>query len=202
MVITISNRYGCGGVEIAQLAAGRLGYEFVDQQLPIVVAKRLKTTPDAVESAESAAGSVSERMLRALESGTPELGAAPATAEDFDAECVREVQEAVREFAAHGNNVIMGRAGNLILGRRPELVRVFLYAPRDWRIRHIAEWHRVDERVAASEVDRVDRAREHYVRVFYSTQWGDPQNYDLCIDTSHFGTERSVALIVDAARER
>jgi len=52
VVITISNRYGCGALAIAQRVAERLGYEFVDEQLPVVVAKRLRTSPEAVEEAE------------------------------------------------------------------------------------------------------------------------------------------------------
>ena len=90
MVITISNRYGCGAVAIAHLVADRLGYQYVDDQLPVVVAKRLMTSARAVESAEDVTTSVSERMLRALESGTPELRGQPGPS--FDEECVREVQ--------------------------------------------------------------------------------------------------------------
>lgn len=202
MVITISNRYGCGAVSVAQDVARRMGYEFVDEQLPVVVAKRLQTTPQAVESAENVGRTVSERMLRALEWGTPELGNSSATVEDFDERCLREVQEAVREYAARENVVIFGRGAHAILGRRPGVVRVFMQAPRDWRIRHIAETHGVEERVAAAEVDRMDRARAEYMRVYYSIDWGDSANYDLSIDTAHFGLEGSADLIVRAAEER
>lgn len=198
VLITISNRYGCGALAVAQLAASRLGYAYVDEQLPVVVAKRLQTTPAAVESAENVGKTMSERMLRALESGTPELGTAQARSEDFDAECLREVQEAVREFAAAGDAVIVGRGANALLGRRYDLVRVFMHAPRDWRIRHIAESHGVDERTAAAEVDRVDKARGEYMRAYYGIEWGDPENYDLSIDTAHFGEQGSVDLIVRA----
>lgn len=200
MLITISNRYGCGAVAIAHDVAQRLGYVYVDDQLPVVVAKRLKTSPQAVVSAENLGGSMSERMLRALESGTPELRAPEAV--NFDRECVRQLQEAVREYAAHGNVVIVGRAANAILGRRPDLLRVFLHAPRDWRIRRIVEGHGVGEKAAAAEVDRIDRARGEYVRTYYGLHWGDPENYDISIDTSTFGPERSAALIIQALGDR
>lgn len=201
MLITISNRYGCGAIAVAQLAAQRLGYEFVDEQLPVVVAKRLNTSPQAVESAEDAGTTVSERMLRALEFGTPELGGRQ-DAPTFDEEVVREVQEAVREYAAHGNAVIIGRGANAILGRRHDIVRVYMYAPRDWRIHHVMEGHGVDERTAAAEVDRIDRARSEYVHIYYGLKWTDPGNYDLAIDTSTFGVEGSADIIVRAVGAR
>ncbi len=200
MVITISNRYGCGAIAIAHLVAESLGYEYVDDQLPVVVAKRLMTSANAVLSAEDAGTTVSERMLRALESGTPELRGQPAVS--FDEECLREVQEAVREYASHGNAVIIGRGANAILGRRPDVMRVFMHAPRDWRIHHIVEGHRVDEKTAATEVDRIDRARTEYMRAYYGVTWTDPQNYDLCIDTSAFDPKGCAAIIVRAVEAR
>ena len=42
--------------------------------------------------------------------------------------------QTVREYAAHGNVVIVGRGAGAILGRRPDVLRVFLYAPRDRRV--------------------------------------------------------------------
>lgn len=200
MVITISNRYGCGAIAIAHLVAGRLGYLYVDDQLPVVVAKRLMTSANAVESAESAGKTMRERMLRALESGTPELR--PQLGVSFDEEVIGEVQEAVRDFAAHGNVVIVGRGANAILGRRPDLLRVFLHAPRDWRIHHIMEGHGVDEKTAAAEVDRIDRARTEYMRSYYNMTWAAPENYDLCIDTSAFGPEGSAGIILRAVEAR
>lgn len=199
MLITISNRYGCGAIAVAHLAAQRLGYEFVDEQLPVVVAKRLMTSPQAVESAENAGKSVSERMLRALEFGTPEVRSQDAV--NFDEECLREVQEAVREYAAHGNAVIIGRGANAILGRRPDVLRVFMHAPRDWRIGRISEGHGVDQKTAAAEVDRMDRARADYMRAYYGLDWGNSENYDLCIDVGALGIERAADIIVRAVTE-
>ena len=200
VVITISNRYGCGAVAIAHRVAERLGFEYVDEQLPVVVAKRLMTSPLAVESAESAGETVSERMLRALQSGTPEV--AGRSGVPFDEECLHEVQEAVREYASHGSAVIVGRGANAILGRRSDVLRVFMHAPRDWRIHRIMEGHGVDERTAAAEVDRIDKARAEYMRVYYALDWAKPENYDLCLETSAFGLEACAEIVVRAAQAR
>ncbi len=200
MVITISNRYGCGALAAARRVAERLGYEYVDEQLLVVVAKRLQTSPEAVESAEDIGRSMSERMLRSLELGTPEVHADAGPS--FDEECLREVQEAVREYAARGNTVLIGRGANAILGRRPDVLRVFMIAPREWRIRHIMDSGHVDEKTAAAEMDRIDRARRDYVRAYYELEWADAANYDLVIDTSTFGVEGSAELIVCVAGAR
>jgi len=202
VVITISNQYGSGAVAVGHAAAERLGYVYVDEQLPIVVARRLHTTAAAVDSAENSGESMSERMLRALGSGTPEVGGSQAAASDFDSQCLREVQEAVREFAAAGNAVIIGRGANAILGRRSDVLRVFLHAPKEWRIAHIAQVHNVDPRVAAAEVNRIDRARADYMRENYRIEWGNPDNYDLSLDTARLGAEVCAGIVVAAASGR
>ncbi len=200
MIITISNLYGSHALAVAQLAAQRLSYEYVDEQLPVVVAKRLQTTPHAVESAEDTGEGVGDRMLRALESGTPEVTMPPGPS--FDEELLREVQETVREYAAHGNVVLVGRGGHAILGRRADVLRVFMYAPRDWRVHHIMENAGVDQATASAEVDRVDRARAKYIAAHYGLKWTEAENYDLCIDVSTLGTQGAADIIVRAAQER
>jgi len=50
MILTISNEYGSGALAVSRRVAQALGYRFVDQELPVVVAKRLSTSPQAVDA--------------------------------------------------------------------------------------------------------------------------------------------------------
>ena len=200
MIVTISNEYGCGAHAIAVQAAAQLDYRFIDKELPVVVAKRLATSPEAVAAAEDTSRNLGERLISGLEAGTPELAFATETPASFDQDVFRAVQEAVREFAAGGNVFLFGRGANAVLGRRDDLLRVFMHAPRDWRIAHIMHALTVDERTAAAEVDRIDKARRAYMREYYDLDWGDPGYYDLSIDTAHFGPERATSLIVSTVK--
>ncbi|HEY2475105.1 MAG TPA: cytidylate kinase-like family protein [Candidatus Cybelea sp.] len=199
VVVTVENEYGCGALAIAARAAEALGYEYVDQQLPVVVAKRLRITPEAVEASEDSQRSLGERLIDSLERATPELAQASA-AQPLDEELVAAVAAAVRETASRGNCVIVGRGAYAILGARPDLLRVFMYAPRDWRIAHVVQTTHVSRQVAESELDRVDRARVAYMRQWYGLSFGDMRNYDLCIDSSRLETAQSVTAIVAAVR--
>jgi cytidylate kinase len=201
MIVTISNEYGSGALAIAHRAADMLNYRYVDQELPVVVAKRLSTSPEAVDAAEDTTRNLGERLISGLEAGTPELSLAGTSPDTFDQDVVREVQAAVREFAQGGNLFLIGRGANAILGRRDDVLRVFMHAPRDWRVHHIMDAGHVDEKTAAAEIDRIDRARRTYMRENYDLDWGDPCYYDLSIDTARFGEERSAALIVAAVRQ-
>lgn len=201
MIVTISNEYGCGALAIAQRVAAELGYEYVDRQLPVVVAKRLSVSPEEVEASEDTGRTLGERWITSLERATPELAQA-SMAEDFDEEMLRAVQAAVREYASHGNVVLVGRGAAVILGERPDVLRVFMYAPRPWRISHIEQSMGVDRKTAEAEVDRVDRARAAYLRDWYGAAFGDPHAQDLCIDTSRLTENEASLLIVTAVRAR
>ena len=199
MIVTISNQYGCGAIAIAERAAQELGYQFVDRQLPVVVAKRMRISREEAKAADEMGRSLGSRLLSSLEVSTPEITAA-TFGETFDDEYIRAVQQAVRDYAARGNVVIVGRAAGVILGRRRDVLRVYMHAPREWRIERIETELQLDARSAAAEVDRIDKERHAHLRDWYGVAFGNPDIYDLSIDTSTFGAERSAALIASAVR--
>ena len=201
MIVTISNQYGAGAVAIATQVASTLGYALVDRQLPVVVAKRLRISRQAAEEAEESGRSLGSRLLSTLELATPEV-VAQNFGETFDETVLREVQRAVREYAARGNAVILGRGAGAILGRRRDIVRVFLYAPREWRLERIVTELGIDVKSAAAEIDRMDRARRAYLRDWYDVEIGSPEIVDLAIDTSDFGIDGSASVIVAAVHAR
>ena len=59
-----------------------------------------------------------------------------------------------------------------------------------------------DRKTSEAEGDRIDRMRSAYVGDWYGIRFGDPTNYDLCIDTSRFDEVRCAAIIVSAVRAR
>lgn len=201
MVVTISNEYGSGALAIAERVAAELGYECVDRQLPVVVAKRFGISPEEVEANEDTARTLGERWLTSLERATPEL-AVSSTVPPFDEALLGAVQEAVREYAARGNVVILGRGAGAILGRDPGVLRVFVHAPREWRVERVVAAFGIERKAAEAEVDRIDHMRAAYVNDWYGARFGDPSNYDLCIDTSRFDERQSVDTIVSAVRIR
>lgn len=201
MIVTISNQYGCGARAIAQLAATELGYDVIDRELPVVVAKRMQITDAQAEAVDETGRSLSSRLLTSLELATPEV-AVTNFGQTFDDDYVREVQEAVREFASHGNVIIVGRAGGAILGRRSDVIRVYLYAPRDWRIERTMTELDVDRKTAQAEVDRVDRARRAHLRDWYRVEQGSPEIVDLAIDTGSFPANTCAQMIATAVRTR
>lgn len=199
MIITISREYGASGRAVTHGLAERIGFRLLDEDLPVVIAARMGTSPEIVEGMEYRPAGFGQRLLRSLSAGQPEAFQPASDVEDLHAETQREVERLINEAADAGDVIVVGRLGNWLLRDRPRTLRVFLNAPLTWRVAHISESLGCTEAAARSEIARVDGGRRTYARETYDFDWGDPHFYDLVIDVAHFGVDGSIALI-DAAR--
>ena len=110
----------------------------------------------------------------------------------------RETERIIVEHAARGE-VVLGRGGALVLRDRPGALHVRLDGPQEGRIEQAMRLGGL-ERADADRMRREsDRAREAYVRHFYSADARDPALYHLVIDSTAISLETVVELIVTAA---
>lgn len=201
MVVTISREYGAAGLAVADGAAHALGYELFTDDLQRRVGARLGVSADEIAQRASSEQSLPERLLASLGEGTAEVmtPAAPLP-DEFDETVRREIERAIRERAEGGDVVILGRNAGAVLGPRPDLVRVFLTAPRDWRIERVAAAFGQSREAALADLERIDAGRRKVAKERYKIAWSDARGYDLMLDVSRFGVEGAIALIVAAAR--
>jgi cytidylate kinase len=199
LIVTVSRQYGALSLSVSRHVAERLGYRLVDEQLPVVAAWRLGTSADVVETVSQRPRRYGERVLDQLGGGVPEV-AQPPDSDDFPVETRHAIEAAVREEAAAGDAVIVGRAAGAVLRGRPDLVRVYVHAPLAWRATRVAQSLAIDEAAARAEIARIDEARRTYARDGYRIGAGDFANYDLVIDTSRFGVVGAGDIIVAAVR--
>lgn len=198
MIVTISREYGAAGRAVSRGLAQRLGYRLLDDDLPVVVAAQLGTSPDTVESVEHRRRGLAERLLRSLTAAVPELVHPAHENVDVDDDVVREIERAIQAAAQAGEVVIVGRIGSKILGPRPDAVRVFLYAPLEWRVEHIVASLDMSPEAARAEIHRVDEGRHAFARERYDIELGDPREYDLLVDVARFGVAGSIEVIAAA----
>jgi cytidylate kinase len=202
VIVTVSRAYGALGHAVTRGLALALGYRLVDDDLPVVVAARLGTSPEMVEQVEHRPPGFGERFLRSLGTAVPEAFQPLSDHDDLNDAALREVERLIREAANAGNAVIVGRAANVILAGRPDVLRVFLTAPVGWRAARLAAARTVSEAAARAEVGRVDAARRAFARDRYDAAWGDPRHYDLILDVSTFGVAGAVRVIAAAVEAR
>ena len=108
----------------------------------------------------------------------------------FDAETMASFsRQAIEEAAAIGHCVIVGRASQCILQQRSDAFHVFIYAPRDERLRRIRSRH-ASRAEAELALEARDQERAALIRRYFNQDWENRHLYDLMI-SSKLGDEKA-----------
>jgi cytidylate kinase len=197
MIVTISRDYGASGMTVAHRVGDLMGYPVVGDDLPKIAALRLGTTHDDVVAVEHRSPSLAERILNNLGSAEGVTTIAPS----FESEVRKEIETAVLEAAEQPDVIIIGGIANVILRGRPNLLSVFLHAPKEYRIRRVSESLNITPDAARKEVERVDAARKRWAKVHYDLEWGRADYYSMTLDVARVGIDGAVYLIANAASQ-
>ena len=118
-IVTVSAAYGAGGALVGPKLAERLGVPFLDRALPTEVAERLAIPLDEAVARDESIGGVLSRMAMRLAPIGLAFGAETAP-DAVDEEAYRRTtEELIREHAASGDLVVLGRAAALVLHDDP-----------------------------------------------------------------------------------
>lgn len=181
--ITVSRQMGSNGYEASQLAADILGYRLVYRELINTAARR--------------AGAPEMALAAIDELGLLNLCPDPAVCQAYrDA-----VDQVMHEIAGFGNAIIIGRAGQVILKDRPDVIHVRIIAPLPLRADRIANRHQISLECARSRIETSDRSHQRYLQRFYQVRWSDPELYDLTINTARLTPAAAAALVVNCLKE-
>jgi cytidylate kinase len=195
-IVTIEREYGCGGGEIAQLLAKQLGWKLWDQLLTEEIARRADCPKAIVEGREERTDPLYYRLFKSFLRGSYEGSLNAHKLNPVDSECILQFTEiVVQEAAKTGNSVIVGRGSQHFLRNRKDTLRVFLYAPREDKVRRLLARGKTEDE-AEQLVDTVDRERADFIQKYFHVAWPDRAIYHTMINTA-MGDEAVVRMILD-----
>ena len=194
LVITIGRQFGSGGREIGSRLAEELGVGFYDKNILRMNSNESGIKESYYYLADERPGS---RLLYKIIKGlTPELGAPSFGSDLVSADNLFRFQsEVIRQLADGEDCVIIGRCADYVLEGRDGLVRVFLYADMDYRVKRITELGYYEDKDVKKNIKRIDRERRDYHRYYTGRDWENVENYDLMLNTARLGTEGAVRAI-------
>ena len=197
-IITVEREYGCGGGEIAQLLANRLEWKLWDQALTEEIARLAECPKAVVLVREEKNDPLYYRLFKSFLRGSFEGSINAHKLKLVDSESILKItRHVVRRVAGEGNCVIVGRGAQHFLENRDDTLRVFLYAPRQDKIRRVIGRGNT-EHEAEELVDRVDQERMDFIQRYFHVEWPTRHLYHLMLNTS-IGEETVVQTILDFA---
>lgn len=186
VIITIARQHGSSGKEIGRIVADQLGIPFYYKEMTALAAQESGLDKEFVSGINKNA----PQVLYNLYLSTKVVRLA-----------VIAQHKVIQRIAQNGSCVIVGRAADYVLKDHPDVVRIFIHAPEDYRMGRVHEVYGDTPQEAKENIRRSDKARAAYYHHISGKRWGDPKNYDLVLDSS-CGVEESGKKILEFLKAR
>lgn len=186
VIITIARQHGSSGKQIGKLVAQELGIPFYYKEMIALAAHESGLDQEFISNIHKNAPNV----LRELYLSTRVV------------QYAMEAQERIiKKIAGQGSCVIVGRSADWVLKDHPHVIRIFIGAPREYRIQRVMEVYGDTLQEARRNTRRSDKARASYYRHISGKKWGQKEQYDLILDSS-MGLEATAEKILTFLREQ
>ena len=183
-VIVIEREYGCGGGEIARKIAERLGWTLWDQLLTCEIAKLIDCDSAEIKCREERVDPLYYRLFKSILRGSFEGSLNVHRLKLLDADSIfRLTERVVQKAASSGNCVIVGRGAQHFLRDRTDSLHVFLYAPREDKIRRLISGG-MSETEVEEAVDTVDQERAAFIDKYFHMKWPNRSLFHAMLNTA------------------
>ncbi|MBQ0030002.1 MAG: cytidylate kinase-like family protein [Bacteroidales bacterium] len=201
IVISVGRQFGCKGRVVGKIIADRFGFKFYDGDLINRAAEEIGFDPALFEKADEKP--VLPRFFESV--GHIFMAWADNADENYLSNSrLFEIQSrAIQHISNEGPCVIMGRCSDYVLRNNPNLFSVYFSAPMDFRIECIKERSGItDEDKAREMIEKADKKRAEYYNYYTDKDWGHSSSYDLCMDVTLLGVERTASIVGDIIKEK
>ena len=180
-IITIARQHGTCGKRIGELVAKEMNVPFYCKELTAIAAKESGLAEEYLSSDYEQNSNVLQELYLSTNVGRQSMIAQ---------------EQILRKIADQGACVIVGRAANHVLWNYENVIKVYLYAPEEYRIDKIQEMYGDTKEEARKHMHRSDEARAAYYRSISGYDWKNLGNYNLCLDAS-IGPEAVATIITN-----
>lgn len=194
LIITISREFGSGGRKIGEEVAKKLGYNYYDKQIIDKAAQESGLSAEFIEKEEQ---TFSNSILFNLATSGGQFGVGGTSLVD---KIYVSESKAIKSFAKEGPCVIVGRCADYVL-RDENCFNVFIYANEEFKKNRIIKEYGFEEKEANKLIKSRDKTRARHYNYYCERLWGDRKNYHLMVNSSAFGLEEAVNLIIDSAEK-
>lgn len=190
-IIALGRQFGSGGREIGKQLAERLNVRCYDRELITLAAQKAEVREELFAGKEEKAPNP-WLFTGVYEGGHQVRKGQPA--EDILFEMQSQV---ILELAQMGPCIIVGRCADAVLRAAGiPVISLFICAPFEDRVRRRMEIESIGQKEAEDTVRKPDKRRKKYYDTYTGRNWGAPENYDFCINSSVRGMEGTAEQIV------
>lgn len=197
-ILTLERQYASGGRAVGKAVADALGVPCYNREILEYAAERSGQTPEHLERLEETANT---GLISSLQAAYARLARGERAALPPEGALLLAEAEVIRVLADEGPCVLIGRSAGCILRDRTDVLRAFLYADEEARIRRAVDEYGHDENEAPTVLRYFDRRRANFYNANYSLKWEDKAGYHLCLDTGRLGVAACAKVLLRAMQD-
>lgn len=191
IIISVGREFGSAGHVIAKELAERFGLPYYDNNLLLHIAEEKNLSHNILKKYDEKPKSRLFPKTVGGYSSSPEENVALM---QFDY---------LRQMADEGKSfVIVGRCAETILKDYPKLISIFILGDYETKLQRVQERHKVSTEEAKQILQRGDWKRKSYHNYYCKGKWGDSRNYDISVNSSKLGIEKTTDMLENYIRER
>lgn len=179
-IITISREFGSGGRELGKRLAEELGIAYYDREIITEISKETGLSEQYIQN-------ISENGIYPQAFHFGKTFANFSSVQSNQTEILVKQQQIIKKIADTGDCVIVGRGAGVIL-KNHNPMNIFVYSDMQSKIERCKANAKQDENMSDKEIEKkiikVDKNRKNFHDMLSSLEWGDKNNYHLCINTS------------------
>ncbi len=197
MLITIGREFGSGGREVGKRLADELQIAYYDKEIITEIAKNSMLDEGYVEHVlENGMPSGIFLTFGQTFSSTALIGMHPATE-------VLALQRKVIRKLAKQDCIIVGRCADVILQDKNPF-KIFVYADEKSKLKRCREYMDQSEaytdKQLLKKMKKIDKSRKKLHGLFLGGEWGNREEYNLCVNTSGTVIKEIVPCVADYVR--
>lgn len=191
LIISVGREFGSGGRVIAEALAKRFDIPLYGRHLITEISEKTGMTAEEVEKYNEAP---KVRILSRRVNGYSN------SIEDNIAEMQFDF---IRKKAESGESfVVVGRCAETKLRDFKSLVSLFILGDMEAKVQRVMKVYEIDEEDAKRFIEKKDKKRKRYHNYHCSGSWGDSRIYDLTINSTRLGIDKTIDILEQYIRER
>ena len=223
--ITLGGMSGGGARDIGPIVAQKLKADYVDRIFLSNIAKDVGATVEALHQREEKLPSRSEKWIHVIQrllersavtgsAGDPYFGPGitallteeyedipqPTITRGHEVEddvYIEAIESAMKEMAADGDVVFIGRGGHVILKDMPNVLRVGVVASLEDRVKTLMAREAIDSDKAIVTLEQRDQARKHFFKKYFELDEPDnPNLFHFTINSSEISTNYAAEMVI------
>ena len=191
IIISVGREFGSGGRYIAEQLSKRFDIPLYDRHLITEIAQKTGMTEEQVNKYNEAP---KIKILSRTVNGYSN------SIEDNIAEMQFDI---IDKKAKDGESfVVVGRCSETKLKEYPALVSLFILGDMDKKIERVKEIYKLDDEDAKKFITKKDKKRKRYHNYHCQGKWGDSRLYDLSVNSSKLGIDKTIDILEEYIRSR